>query len=173
MDRIIPYEHGQVFFAEVPYQFGPPEENEIRPLPLKPTKWKTADRKRFTILIVEDQLLVAENLKDVLQKEGFKVAEVVPSAEEAILKVSRLSPDLILMDIRLAGPMDGIQAAIVIHETMKKVPVLFLTAYSEREFPDLVAIDRALYDFLEKPYNPRQLIRMIEKLLGPPPPPSR
>jgi len=147
------------------FRFGRPEEDVGQRSIQKQPKSDSERIKWSSILIVEDELLVAENLKDALQKEGYKVTEVVSSAEEAVRRFSNLNPNLILMDIRLAGSMDGVQAAILIHETLKRVPILFLTAYPEDEFPHLIAIDRDLYAFLTKPYDLKQLTRTIEKLL--------
>src|SRR5262245_11396391 len=71
-------------------------------------KKKPEELKRPRILIVEDELLVAENIKEILQKGGYEVIAVISSGEEAIQEFTSLDPDLVMMDIRLAGSMDGI-----------------------------------------------------------------
>ena len=84
------------------------------------------------ILIVEDERIVAEEMRQTLQKMGFTVTGVVSKGQDAIKAVSENPPDLILMDIRLKGEMDGITAAGVIMEKFS-IPVIYLTAYSDDE----------------------------------------
>jgi PAS domain S-box-containing protein len=82
------------------------------------------------ILVVEDERITAEDIKDSLENLGYKVPTVVYSGEEAVKKTGELHPDLVLMDIQLEGEMDGIEAA----EEIKKhfdIPVIYLTAYSD------------------------------------------
>lgn len=63
------------------------------------------------ILVVEDEIIVAENIRSRLRHFGYEVPVVVDSGEEAVQRAGEIRPDLILMDIRLAGEMDGIEAA--------------------------------------------------------------
>ena len=63
------------------------------------------------ILIVEDEAIVAADLAGKLQRLGYEVAETAAQGEEAVALAGRLRPQLVLMDIRLQGPMDGIEAA--------------------------------------------------------------
>ncbi|MCI0605509.1 response regulator [bacterium] len=129
-------------------------------------EWKNAKAKQPKILIVEDELLVAENIKEILQLKGYKAIEVLSSAEETVENFRAVGPDLIIMDVHLGGTLDGIHAAIQIHETLKKVPILFLTAYSRADFPHLIDIDPAFYSYLSKPYDPNEFLRILEKLLA-------
>ena len=84
------------------------------------------------VLVVEDQRLVAADLEDTLKRLGYEVVGSVASGEEAIAKSIDVRPDLVLMDIRLRGEMDGIQAAAAIRERME-VPIVYLTAYADEE----------------------------------------
>ena len=68
------------------------------------------------IMIVEDEALVALNLQKILESFGYEVPTVVYSGEEALEQVADISPDLVLMDIQLAGAIDGIEAATQIRD---------------------------------------------------------
>ena len=88
---------------------------------------------RKKILIVEDQSIIALDLKNVLTKKGFQVSAICDTGEEAILLVhTNFLPDLILMDIMLKGELTGIQTAQEINKKFK-IPVIFLTASTDVE----------------------------------------
>jgi CheY-like chemotaxis protein len=80
------------------------------------------------VLIVEDELLVAWHLESLIRDQHLEVCGLVPDGEGAIEQADDLDADLILMDIRLAGRMDGIEAARRIHE-QRRTPIIFITAY--------------------------------------------
>ncbi len=82
------------------------------------------------ILITEDEIMVARDLEQRLHKFGYQVADIVDTGEEAVQKAALLHPDLVLMDIRLNGEMDGIAAARQIRSA-SKTPVVFVTAYAD------------------------------------------
>ena len=111
-------------------------------------------------LIVEDEILIAEELKVRLSLLGFSVIAAVESGEEGIAIATRERPDLVLMDIRLKGKKDGVQAAEEIHGQVD-VPVVYLTAYSDR-----LTVDRVKgteYDgFILKPFRAGELKSTIE-----------
>jgi CheY-like chemotaxis protein len=79
------------------------------------------------ILIVEDEVFVAMDAEAILTSAGYDVVATAASAEDALAKAARLLPDLVLMDIRLLGPRDGIDAALEITHKFK-LPVIFVTA---------------------------------------------
>jgi len=116
-----------------------------------------------SILVVEDETLVGMELREGLSRLGYNVPEVVTNGDEVQTAMNRFHPDLVLMDIRIKGSMDGIQAAAKLRET-SDVPVLFLTAYS-----DSATIKRTaeiLPDgYLLKPFGERELAANIEMLL--------
>ena len=116
-----------------------------------------------SILVVEDEPLVGMELQEGLSRMGYHVPEVITSGDEVMRAVHKFHPDLVLMDIRINGSMDGIQATAKLRET-SDVPVLFLTAYS-----DSATIKRAaeiLPDgYLLKPFGERELQANIEMLL--------
>jgi two-component system, response regulator PdtaR len=82
------------------------------------------------ILVVEDERITAEDIKSGLESAGYRVPALVSSGEDAIEKAGKLKPDLVLMDIKLKGKMDGIEAAGQI-KYLYNIPVIYLTAYSD------------------------------------------
>jgi|GEM_PF-1441283 len=83
------------------------------------------------VLVVEDEGVTAMGLQTDLQELGLNVVGVVASGEEAVRMACELRPDLILMDITLAGPMDGVQAAREIGKVAPTIPVVYLTAHAD------------------------------------------
>lgn len=116
------------------------------------------------ILIVEDELLVAEDLRDDLSLNGFNVLGVVRSAKQAITVAETTKPDLVLMDIVLKGEGDGIEAAKHLGDKLR-IPVVFLTAYS-----DVQTLERlkeiSPFGYIVKPYNLRTVIATINIALN-------
>ncbi|MEH1976471.1 MAG: diguanylate cyclase [Nostoc sp.] len=82
------------------------------------------------ILIVEDEKILASNIRKSLQKLGYSVSEITNSGEEAIKKVAEIHPHLVLIDICLAGEIDGVHVVDIIQNQFH-VPVVYLTEYSE------------------------------------------
>jgi CheY-like chemotaxis protein len=80
------------------------------------------------ILIVEDEMISALDLQNQLHRLGYEVSGLAKSGEEAVRLAKELHPDLVLMDVNLSGPMDGIEASERIQE-LKPIPVVYLTAY--------------------------------------------
>jgi DNA-binding response OmpR family regulator len=111
-------------------------------------------------LIVEDETLIAEELKERLSRLGFSVIAAVDTAEEGIAIATREHPDLVLMDVRLKGRKDGVQAAKEIRAQVD-VPIVYLTAHSDRLTVERVkATD---YDgFILKPFQKRELQMTVE-----------
>lgn len=116
-----------------------------------------------SFLIVEDEAIVAEDLANKVRQLGYAVVGTTMTGEEAVQLVRQLRPSLVLMDIRLAGAMDGIAAAKIIYQECN-VPVLFLTAHS-----DTNTITRArqaeAFGYVLKPFSERDLRIQIEMAL--------
>jgi len=112
------------------------------------------------ILIVEDERIVAMDLAGTLAELGYAVAGMAARGEDAIEQAKRLNPNLILMDVRLAGKMDGIQAAQSIRE-QRDVPVVYLTAHSDNETLQRAA-NTAASGYLVKPFKSPELRCVIE-----------
>jgi len=113
-----------------------------------------------TILIVEDEAIVAADIANKLRKLGYDVAGSTDTGEAAIEIARRQRPSLVLMDIRLAGAMDGITTADLIREE-SQVPVVFLTAHSDK-----ATLQRAkqveAFGYILKPFDDRELHTQIE-----------
>jgi CheY-like chemotaxis protein len=84
------------------------------------------------ILIVEDESIIALDIKNTLQRTGFKVISVCASGEEALSKLDEQLPDLILMDITLRGEMDGVTTSEIIYEKYK-IPIIFVSGLNDPE----------------------------------------
>jgi PAS domain S-box-containing protein len=121
------------------------------------------NEKMTSILIVEDDPMQAETLRLGLVYCGYRVAATISHGEEALERVQSLAPDLVLMDILLAGKMDGIEAAQKIHESCD-IPVLFLTAYADDEFFRRARVTEP-YAFMLKPCSTREIQLAIETAL--------
>ncbi|MDI1448957.1 ATP-binding protein [Polyangium sp. 6x1] len=112
------------------------------------------------IFIVEDQRIVAADLENTLRSLGYAVSGASASGERAIERVLSLRPDLVLMDIRLEGSMDGIQAAEQIRAELD-IPIVYLTAYADEE-TIVRAKTTSPFGYLVKPFNERELRGAIE-----------
>lgn len=119
------------------------------------------------ILIVEDERLVAEDLKNTLSSFKYEVVGIAASGEDAIALAKKSEPDLILMDIMLEGSMTGIEAAKIIYDK-QQTPIIFLTAYADEETLE-GAIQSNPYAYLIKPFRDRDLkitLRMAFNLIN-------
>lgn len=83
------------------------------------------------ILIVEDDHDIAQSMASTLKKLGHTIGGIFAKAENALLEIGSISPDLVLMDVALAGVTDGIEAGQHIEDTMK-IPVIYLTGYPDK-----------------------------------------
>ena len=112
------------------------------------------------ILVVEDENIVALEIQSRLEGLGYVVLAIASSGEEAIQKAEETNPDLVLMDIKLKGDMDGIEAAEEIR-TRFNLPVVYLTAYAEENTLQRAKIT-APYGYILKPFEERELHANIE-----------
>ncbi len=114
----------------------------------------------ISIFIVEDEAIVALDLKSNLERIGYSVTGIVPSGEEALEKIKDINPDLIIMDIRLQGSLDGIDTAAILNEKYD-IPFIFLSAYSDEGI-----IERAKhvepFGYIIKPFGANNLRTAIE-----------
>jgi two-component system, response regulator PdtaR len=115
------------------------------------------------LLIVEDEALVASYIQDVLEESGFAIAGVASSGSEALSLAGEARIELALVDIKLAGPMDGIEVARLLRER-HGVPSIFLSGMH-----DPATMERAKaadpLGFLQKPFRPSQVFNALEKAL--------
>lgn len=118
----------------------------------------------INLMLVEDERVIAFDLKNQLQSFGYTVSAVLSSGEQAIERVAEVSPDLVLMDIHLEGTLDGIEAALQI-QARHRVPVVFLTAYAEDDTLRR-ALDCRPFGYLVKPCEARELHATIQMALA-------
>ncbi len=117
-----------------------------------------------SILVVEDEVIVAENLRVTLSGMGYHVPETACSSSEAMDSVERNLPDLILMDISLEGSeFDGVETARRIRKN-HDIPVVFVTAYADDETLERVKATEP-FAYILKPFNERELYSAIELAL--------
>jgi len=111
-------------------------------------------------MVVEDERIVAMEIQRVLKRLGYVVLAVAFSGEEAIQKAKKTRPDLVLMDIKLKGNMDGIDAAKQICVNFH-IPVVYLTAYADEDTLQRAKITEP-YSYIVKPIRERELHAIIE-----------
>ena len=114
----------------------------------------------ISILVVEDEPFIAENISNKLKELGYIVAGTVESGEAALKHALRVNPDVVLFDINLAGDLDGIEAARLMQHEMQVV-VIYLTSLNDKHtFARARKTEPAAW--LEKPFNSRGLKQTIE-----------
>ncbi|SLM28339.1 putative Histidine kinase [Desulfamplus magnetovallimortis] len=113
-----------------------------------------------TIMIVEDEVLIADAIRESLESMGYSIVSSVTSGEEAVVDAEDKKPDIVLMDIRLSGEMDGIDAADHIYSSYG-IPVIFLTAYAEDALLQR-ASSVGSFGYLLKPFEEYELKAAIE-----------
>jgi CheY-like chemotaxis protein len=118
---------------------------------------------KVQILVVEDENIIALDLRIRLNGLGYAVLAVATSGEEAITKATELHPDLVLMDIRLRGEMDGIEATQII-QAHSDVPIVYLTALADEDTLRRAEATRA-QGLIRKPFEDAELRTAIEAAL--------
>ncbi|WP_225977491.1 response regulator [Nostoc sp. CENA543] len=116
------------------------------------------------VLVVEDEYILAINLQETLESLGYTVVDIADTAELAITKASELRPNLILMDIRLRGQTDGIQAAEIIWDILQ-IPIIYVTGHSDQS-----TVERATltfpFGYILKPIREQELYVAIQTALN-------
>ncbi|MBD3883882.1 EAL domain-containing protein [Phormidium tenue FACHB-886] len=112
------------------------------------------------ILVVEDEIIVATDIQTTLLSLGYDVLDIASTGEEAIQKAQELQPDLILMDIRLQGEIDGVQAAEQIAEQLS-IAIIYLTAYADDPTLERAKLTHPM-GYILKPFEERELYTTIE-----------
>jgi PAS domain S-box-containing protein len=113
--------------------------------------------------VVEDERIIALNLKENLESLGYAVPAIAATGEQAIAAATDLQPDLVLMDIRLKGAMDGIQAAEQIWERLQ-IPIIYVTGHSDRSTLERAKVTTP-FGYVLKPVKERELYVAIETAL--------
>jgi CheY-like chemotaxis protein len=118
---------------------------------------------RTSALIVEDERLAAENLRERLDELGYDVCGVVTTGESAIQTAQADYPDVVLMDIDLAGELTGIEAARTIWERLQ-IPIVYVTAFGDRETLKAVSATES-YGYIVKPFHTAAIDAVIQLAL--------
>lgn|GEM_PF-547802 len=119
--------------------------------------------KSARILLVEDENIIAMDIQSTLRKMGYNVFAIVSSGEESIKVASSSMPDIVLMDIKLKGKMNGIQAAKSIYRQFR-IPVIYVSAYGDEHI--YVQLGRfEPFEFIQKPFIEEELEDKISGVL--------
>ncbi|HIK37052.1 MAG TPA: EAL domain-containing protein [Geminocystis sp. M7585_C2015_104] len=114
---------------------------------------------KIKIFVVEDEIIAAESLTCDLQQLGYEVVGKTTNAEKAIEKIKQLQPDLVLLDVKIGGSMDGIELAKELNKIFP-IPIVYLTAYADNN-----TLQRAMktspYGYIVKPYKKQDLAATI------------
>lgn len=116
-----------------------------------------------SILIAEDETIIAKSLKICLEESGYNVLKTVSTGQDAIRSVEKSKPDIILMDVRLSGLMNGYEAIAKIRLN-SDIPVIYSTGGDPHQI-DEKAKDTKPYDYIIKPFDLDELVNKIKKLL--------
>ncbi|WP_192085483.1 LytTR family DNA-binding domain-containing protein [Algoriphagus sp. Y33] len=119
---------------------------------------KTSTKTR--ILLVEDNLNLSENLKEILSLQGYEILEILEEAETALVIIEEAAPDLVLVDIKLKGNKTGIELAEELRLSMD-IPIVFLTSASGSDVVNRVKHIRP-EGFISKPFTTNSLVTAIE-----------
>ena len=121
-------------------------------------------QRKARFIIVEDDSIMGMEMTDIIESFGYEVLDVVDSGAAAIKSVKRYEPDMILMDIRLKGDMDGIETSRQIR-SFTQVPITFITGYKDNStFQRAAMISNSV--FLTKPVDFDQLRIALQQNLS-------
>ncbi len=115
------------------------------------------------IMIVEDERIVALSIKEILTSEGYRVCGIAGSADHLFREIPAKQPDLVIMDVKIKGCMDGIEAAKIL-KTRYSIPVVYLTAFSDKTLLDRAKQTEPM-GYLLKPFKPNELISVAKVAL--------
>lgn len=115
---------------------------------------------QYKIMIVEDEAIVASDIEECLKSQGYLMVDIVSSGGLALERAKELRPDLVLMDVKLEGEMDGIAAASYLKDTLH-IPVIYLTAYADDDTLQRAKVTEP-YGYILKPFKELELKTAIE-----------
>ena len=117
-----------------------------------------------TVLVVDDEFLIAQGLQMQVEEMGLTVCGTAATAEAAVAMANTFRPAIVLMDVRLAGAMDGVDAALAIHKAVG-AKIIFITGSREESTQARIAMDHPTA-ILFKPISGLQLQRAVGDALG-------
>jgi two-component system, cell cycle sensor histidine kinase and response regulator CckA len=112
------------------------------------------------IAIVEDEFIVALDIKNFLERSGYAISGIFSAGEDLLAVIEEKAPDLILMDIKIKGDLDGVETARLVHERYR-TPVVLLTAFADDETIARAKITQP-FGYIIKPFEERELKTAIE-----------
>ena len=114
----------------------------------------------MNVLVVEDEILIADYICEILEDAGLRVFGVADSAEHALTMVDEAGPDVALVDVKLAGPMDGIDFVKALRQRRHAPAVIFVTGSGD---PTTLARIQSVSPFarLQKPVRPDHLVETV------------
>jgi two-component system, response regulator PdtaR len=139
------------------------DHRHAAPSPRQGSSPKAARADPRPILIVEDDWFIAMDIQDLVVAAGYRVTEIATTADEAVAAALADRHDLVLMDIRLLGPKDGIDAALAIRDRAGS-PCLLVSAHHDARLQARAAAARPR-GWLMKPFSNQQLLAAIEAAL--------
>ena len=116
------------------------------------------------IFVVEDEAIVSDDIADTLRHLGYEVAGTAQAGLAALIEIEKTSPDLVLLDITLAGRLDGIQVGAAVRKRLG-VPIVYLTAHSDKATMQR-AFETEPDGYVSKPFTDLALRTAIEKALA-------
>jgi two-component system chemotaxis response regulator CheY len=117
-----------------------------------------------TVLVVDDAAFMRMMLKDILEKNGFKVVGEAANGEEAIKKYKDLKPDVVTMDITMPV-LDGIKAVKKIKKIDPEAKILMVSAMGQEKLI-IESIEAGAEDFIVKPFQPGKVVEAVKKCVG-------
>lgn len=119
------------------------------------------NQKRLSILIVEDEVLIAEDIKDICTLAGYSVTEICYSGKQALSSIQKYPWDLVLLDVQLEDDITGLDVAEFIRLNQLKIPYIFITSFSDRSTLNSAG-ELQPVGYITKPFSREQLISSIE-----------
>ncbi len=114
----------------------------------------------YRIIVVEDEVLIAEDLKDVIESLGYEVCCICYDSERALDQIHRQQPDMVILDINIRGTKSGIEVGQIIRNQYD-IPFIYLSSLSDRDTLDKAKVTRP-GGYLVKPFKDRDLLSTIE-----------
>jgi DNA-binding NarL/FixJ family response regulator len=149
----------QTVSTQLPRRFHPPAAPGDDDAHSGPTSEESSEAAAIKILLVEDEVFVAMDAEAILSAAGYEVVATAASADEAVAKAGRFAPDLVLMDIRLIGVRDGIDAAHDIGRLFG-TPIIFVTANVDPA-THMRAMQARPITIISKPFTPDSLLSAV------------
>lgn len=118
----------------------------------------------ITILIVEDELIIARHIKEILEGEGYNAVDGIKTVSKAKEKIAELSPQLVLIDINLGGYNEGIELGHYV-QGLNTIPFMFITSFSDKKTVD-EAKDTRPYGYIVKPFKNIDIITSVSVVLN-------